>query len=134
MLYRVCNIFSLQTLCRCASVLIPHLVMFPPSTRYPTSSVRSTVDNAASGSPRSSDALVSRRINDYLDTVEDAVQEVYRFAQGKARCLSNTVGRHPDYYMSMIFQRCAFLHPTLKRRTVHYFSGCMEGSGKLLDL
>ncbi|KAI1785820.1 hypothetical protein LXA43DRAFT_1065555 [Ganoderma leucocontextum] len=56
-----------------------------------------------------------RRLDEYLDTVEAAVHEVFQFARSTAQRLADsTVGRNrhdADYYLRMIFNRGAFLHP-----------------------
>lgn len=51
------------------------------------------------------------RLDAHLGAVEATIQSVFRYAQRKARHLSETLGRDPDYYLGFIFDRCALLHP-----------------------
>ena len=53
----------------------------------------------------------ARRIESRLDAVEYAVQDVYEYAQHKARKLTRKLGRDPEYYLRVIFDRGAFIHP-----------------------
>lgn len=52
-------------------------------------------------------------LDEYLDTVEVAVQKVLRFAETTAQDLASTAeGDHDaEYYLRMIFARGAYLHP-----------------------
>ena len=54
-----------------------------------------------------------RCLDEYLDTVEGAVQRVFDFAHTSAQHLVDTVGhdRDVEYYLRMIFHRGAYLHP-----------------------
>ncbi|KAI1781973.1 hypothetical protein LXA43DRAFT_1105020 [Ganoderma leucocontextum] len=46
---------------------------------------------------------MARRTADRHDRVESTIKEVYEFAEAKAKYLSETCGRKPDYYMRLIF-------------------------------
>ena len=59
----------------------------------------------------SPETVFARRLKTRLDSVEVAVQDVFEYAQLCAQHLADTLGKDPQYYLGVIFDRGAFIHP-----------------------
>ena len=75
----------------------------------PTSFCRGVDGNPQQGHPEAG----GRRLDEYVDTVEAAIQRVLQFAQTTAQQLANTVDDDHDVddYLRMIFTRGTYLYP-----------------------
>ena len=76
------------------------------------------------GTPQHDHAGESERcLDEYIDTIEAAVQRVFEFAQTTAQHLADTVDhdRDAEYYLHMIFNRGAYLH-SVPPAVPHFFA------------
>ncbi|KAI1788545.1 hypothetical protein LXA43DRAFT_1097239 [Ganoderma leucocontextum] len=67
-----------------------------------------------------------RRLRTRLDAVEDAVQDVYDYARRRAQRLSDALGQDPEYYLGVMFDWGAFLHP-MPKDTESDLPGSLDG-------
>ena len=96
-------------------MLLHHNVTPLPSTT-PTYSL-SAFNLTRGGYPSADQGKLGRHAGDGSAIVEEAVQRVYDFARISAHQLSAICGQEADYYLRLIFQRGAALHPTPKQDT-----------------
>ena len=59
----------------------------------------------------SPETLFARRLKTRIDSVEVAVRDVFEYAQLCAQHLADTLGKDPQYYLGIIFDRGTFIHP-----------------------
>ena len=94
----------------------------------PTSFCPDVDENTQQGNPEAG----GRCLDEYIDTVEAAVQRVLQFAQTTAQNLADTIDddRDVDDYLRMIFTRGTYLYP-IPPANPHFFnlSGASGESG-----
>ena len=96
--------------------MLPHHGIPPLSSATPRYSLSAfNINNG--GRPSVGQGKLARCVEERFTIVEEAVQRVYDFARISAHQLSAICGQEADYYLRLIFQRGAALHPTPKQDT-----------------